>query len=238
MQAQHLSLLLPGTPPDCSRSIFACVVMYTVLFLWPFTAMAQTDAMHNAAYLSQFEKELVHEMNIARRNPKLYVAFLEHMKPYFVGNLFKPPSVTPVVTAEGIIAVEEAIRFLHSVRPAPPLSPSRGMSLGARQHLKDQGPRGTTGHQGSDGSRVVDRVNRNGTWQRTVGENIAYGNDTTREVVLSFIIDDGVASRGHRQNLFNPEFHRVGVACGAHAKYGSACVITLAGSYVEKPQQK
>jgi uncharacterized protein YkwD len=159
------------------------------------------------------------------------------MKPYYVGTLFKPPNATPVKTEEGLNALDEAIRFLRSAPSAPPLSLSRGMSLGAKQHVKDQGPRGGRGHQGSDGSDVQDRVNRYGTG-RYIGENISYGDETAREVVLSLIIDDGVPGRGHRENLFLPEFHFVGVACGDHATYGIFCVIDYAGHYVEKPQKK
>ena len=216
--------------------LWVLVNMVFLLSLIP--ALAQAGANHSAAYFSRLEAELVQEMNLARRDPKVYAGFLECMKPYYAGTLFKPPNAIPTITEEGLSAVIEAICFLRSAPSAAPLNLSRGMSLGARQHVKDQGPRGGRGHQGSDGSSVADRVNRYGTWQRTVGENISYGDETAREVIVSLIIDDGVASRGHRKNLFDPEFHIVGVACGDHAKYGIFCVIDYAGHYVEKQQRK
>src|SRR5215831_2097164 len=214
------------------------VLVHMVFWLSLIPALAQAGASHSAAYFSRLEAEIVQEMNLARRDPTVYAGFLEQMKPYYAGTLFKPPNVTPIITEEGLSAVIEAIRFLRSTPSAPPLNLSRGMSLGARQHVKDQGPRGGTGHQGSDGSRVANRVNRYGTWQRTVGENISYGDETAREVIVSLIIDDGVAGRGHRKNIFDPEYHFAGVACGEHAKYGIFCVIDYAGHYVEMPQRK
>ena len=57
-------------------------------------------------------------------------------------------------------------------------------------------------------------------------------------MIIRLIINDGVPSRGHRENLFLAGFHFVGVACGDHAKYGIFCVIDYAGHYIEKsPRQ-
>jgi uncharacterized protein YkwD len=235
--AQDRAASLSCTALVLSHTIFTGILVAVVFVLSLMPALAQTRASYSAAYVARLEEEIVREMNLARRDPRIYAGFLERMKPYYVGTLFKPPNATPVQTEEGISALNEAIRFLRSASSAPPLSLSRGMSLGAKQHVRDQGPRGGRGHQGSDGSDVADRVNRYGTG-RYIGENISYGDATAREVVLSLIIDDGVPSRGHRENLFLPGFHFVGVACGDHAKYGIFCVINYAGHYVEKsPRQ-
>ena len=66
------------------------------------------------------------------------------------------------------------------------------------------------------------------------GENISYGKKTARDIVLQLIIDDGLSSRKHRKNIFNPNFNFAGAAYGAHARYGSICNIDFAGAYAER----
>jgi len=54
-----------------------------------------------------------------------------------------------------------------------------------------------------------------------------------RQIVISLLIDDGVADRGHRQTLLDPEFRVLGAALGTHASYRSMCVLTFASDYRE-----
>ena len=51
--------------------------------------------------------------------------------------------------------------------------------------------------------------------------------------MVRLIVDEGVRGRGHRRNLFSPTFHVVGIATGAHAAYGSMCVMDFAGDFLE-----
>jgi uncharacterized protein YkwD len=186
-----------------------------------------------AAYLSDLENDIVRELSLARTDPAQYALFVEEWGQYYDGKLRKLPGRVPIKTKEGLRAVREATRFLESVEPLPGLRLSKGMSRGARDHVRGMGPSGATGHKGRDGSNTGDRVNRYGKWQKRVGENIAYGGGAGRELVIRLIIDDGVRGRGHRKNIFDPEFLVVGVASGPHDKYGTMSVITFAGDYLE-----
>ena len=205
-----------------------------LVFFFLITGVVQSINAGEPDYLSPLEKAIVQEINIARTNPRGYASFLEEWKRYYDGKLLKIPGERTIMTEEGAIAVNEAIGYVRSTNPVPRLNPSRGMSLGARDHVKDQDSSGSSRHKGSDGSQPWDRVNRYGTWEKSIAENISYGSDKARNMVIGLIVDDGVPSRGHRKNIFNPDFRVIGVACGRHSTYRTICVINFAGGYKEK----
>ncbi|MGI9321013.1 MAG: CAP domain-containing protein [Thiogranum sp.] len=187
-------------------------------------------------YLSAVEQEVLNELNLARTNPKRYAEFLSEMRPYFNGNHLERPGELILVTREGVAAVDEAIGFLRSTAPLSDLRASRGLSRAAKTHVKDQ-QNGAMGHTGSDGSQPWDRMSRYGTWQDKVAENISYGGNSTRGVVIQLIVDDGVPGRGHRVNMFDPQYRFVGVACGTHARLRDMCVMDFAARYSERSKR-
>lgn len=198
------------------------------------TLSAKSLVVERPSYLSALENAVLEELNLARTNPQTYAKLLEDYRKTFNGKIAKRPGKIDLMTSEGTVAVDDAIRALKKQAPMSAMRPSKGMSLGARDHVKDIGPKGITGHSGSDGSKPFDRINRYGQWQQTAGENISFGNDEGRAVLIQLIVDDAVSNRGHRTNIYKKEFNRVGIACGAHKIYGTMCVQTFAGEYVEK----
>jgi uncharacterized protein YkwD len=192
-----------------------------------------------ADYLSPLEREILAETNRLRQDPKQYADELENLKQYYDGLLLKLPGFPALETTEGVTAVDEAIAALRRTRSMSQLTPSQGMSLGARDHVKDMGDRGTTGHYGSDGSDPFARISRYGNWEVVPGKSIAGENISFSPIniahwhILQWLIDDGVANRGHREALLRGEYQRAGVSYGTHSVYENMCVMEYASDYEE-----
>ena len=203
----------------------AAVVLVLVAVACPLAAQSGRATTLEAAIIT--------ETNAARTDPAGYARHLEALLPRFDGDLLRLPNGVTLRTQEGAAAVREAIAALRATRPLRALAPSPGLARAARDHAADIGPRGGRGHRGSDGSQIGDRASRYGAWDRSLSENIAYGSETAREVVMDLLIDDGVASRGHRRNILNPESRYAGAGCAPHTEYRIVCVIDYAAGYTE-----
>lgn len=211
-------------------SVFACL---SALVLSHHSRAANVYA-NNAASYASLEQDLIAEINLARTRPAEYAAYLESLRPMFAGREYRRPGKPALMTEEGAAPLEEAIKFMRAARPLAPLSVATGMCSGARELVKEQAASGATGHKGADGSFCEQRTGRFGVWREPIGENLSYSDDGARERVLTLLIDDGVANRGHRQRILNPAYKVVGVACGGH-KLGAICVITFAAGFTDKP---
>jgi uncharacterized protein YkwD len=166
---------------------------------------------------ADFSAAVVAEMNLARTQPQAYAQIL---------------SERMGAAKDGDVA--EAVRFLEKATPLPKLALSPGMSRGAKLHVDDVGPKGKTGHSGTDRSTPFTRMNQFGQYGGMAGENIYYGKQDARGIICALIVDSGVRGRGHRKNIFNDKFALTGVAHGGHTVYGTMCVMNFAASYTEK----
>lgn len=183
---------------------------------------------------SQVENEILAEINLARTRPQEYAAYLEQIKPYFKGRLFEPPGQPASATQEGAAPLEEAISVLRAMKPQTPFTFSSAMSLGANLLVKEQGAQGLTGHKGLDGGFCDQRLARFGRVEGAVGEALSYSSQSARLRVISWLIDDGFVSRGHRNSLLSPAYKIVGVSCGDHSRFTSMCVVDFAGGFLDK----
>lgn len=179
------------------------------------------------------EAEVLREINAMRTNPK---GFAERLRPrlaWFEDKMLKKPGALSMVTNEGAEAVEEAIRFLESASPLPALEPSPRLTAVALEHTVLQAASGKTGHEGANGEKLAERIRRQGAWKGAIAENISYGPEDAFEIAAQFVIDDGVKSRGHRENLFNSKYTLVGLDAEKHAKFGRMCVVVLAQGFAD-----
>ena len=212
-----------------------CVLLLAAAGCGSHTAERSRVALDPPADASELERLVVKELNSFRENPAAYAAHLEARLPYYKDNVLEMPGRQRIRTFEGKAAAEEAISALRSAQPLPALEPSYGLALAATNHARDIGPKGLMTHEGSGGTTSLElRVSRYAARYEYIGENISFGPDHPRDVVLDLLIDDNVPDRGHRKLLLDRRFRHVGVACGPHAIYRTMCVIDLAGVYVDK----
>ncbi len=189
----------------------------------------------NADYLTSLEKEVIYEINLFRSNPAEYAKkYIAPLASYYDRKILSYPGDVRIKTIEGVNALNECVRELKNRQPLPLMYPSKKLTLAANDHQKDQEKTGKTGHYGSDRSGMKERIERYAKWQVRIAENIAYGNNSARQIVVFLLIDDGVKNRGHRANLLHPEFKNVGVACGKHPVYRTMCVMDFAGGVFEE----
>ncbi len=178
--------------------------------------------------LSAWDSELLRELNAVRANPPQAVTLLLEFRKYFQGNELHLPKTTPIVTNEGLAAVDEAISFLKTAPALPPLQASTAISLAAQDHLKDILATGLSGHRGSDSSLPPQRVQKRGVNTYNVGENISYFSQDARLVIFWMLVDDGNPKRGHRNNILSNAYKFIGLANGPSKEFGRVCVMVFA----------
>lgn len=194
--------------------------------------MASKEEIINFEHI---ERSLVEEINSFRRNPKSFIPKLQRLIPLFKDNILYLENQAPIITQEGVSAVTEAIESLQEINESlVEIYESEDLTKAARAHTFDIGPRGVASHDGNDGSNVSDRVERFCEWEGALFENLDFANKSGVNVVLAFLIDDGIKSRQHRLNLLDNNIKFFGVSSGHHREYKIVTTVLLAHNIREK----
>ena len=198
-----------------------------------------------------YNKAVLAPHNKARTDPKFFADLISKQTQRFVydkdGKItkdlcteknFVPKSTIcydSVATEEGIAVWEETIKYLNEFKtPLKELKWSESLSQACYDHILDQGPKGTDGHQGSDGKWSEDRIYKY-IDSDLAAENLEYSNVYYPEdAIMGLLIDDGFASRGHRYQIMDPEVTHVGISCGCHAKFIEMCCFAYGKDIEEK----
>ena len=72
--------------------------------------------------------------------------------------------------------------------PLPPFIFSEGLYFAAKDHCIDIGENSLASHEGSDGSRMVDRIERYGEWKTSIAENICFDDIEPQEILFNMLI--------------------------------------------------
>ena len=182
--------------------------------------------------MTDFDKEVHKWQNEMRTNPKSFIPDLQAMLPRFNGNMYtRPGDPVLLATQEGAAAVQELIDFLGTASPLEPLEWDDNIAKASKDHINDMAASGATGHTGQDGSSPFDRMERYTKLEGSSGENLSYGQDDPKGVIIQLAVDDGVQGRGHRKNIMNPAFVKHGCYTGDHSKYKRSTCLNYNGSF-------
>jgi hypothetical protein len=128
----------------------------------------------------------------------------------------------------------EAISFLQNQKPVPELIFNEHLSQACADHVKDIGSKGLVTHESSDGKNVSERIEQHCEWDGACGESIDFGSRTGVDIILSFLVDDGLEKRPQRKHLFNENFKYIGIAVGEHKEYEIVAVLNYCSGIREK----
>jgi uncharacterized protein YkwD len=137
--------------------------------------------------------------------PRYLAAALLVAAAYALGAV--PPGMPATKTP---ITVESVLAEMNRVRGASGLAPFRDdfrLRMAADDRMADMIDLAYWSHQSPDGQSPFVFVPLRGYRHRTLGENLASGFETAELLVQSWL-----ESKGHRENLLNPEFTDVGIA--------------------------
>jgi len=167
--------------------------------------------------LSVLEYKVLQELNRARTNPRRYALWLEGLRGYYSATEMSLPGENSVITQEGLVALDEAIAVLRTLRPALPLEVSPNLSQSA-QGLVNQAT-----------SEVVL------TQEQGIFAQSASGFRSPLMLVAKLIIDDGNRDRSRRQALFDVGYRSAGIACrGGGEESQQNCIVSYAGSLSDR----
>ncbi len=217
-----------------NKFYFALIFLFILNYINCESSIKKNLNTNNSAELTQFQKQILAELNFVRTEPKKYAKeILTPKLKYFNGKKYTEPGKNTVLTYEGTKSLRECIRHLNAITPRKKLAFEKGLNLSAQWLADDQAKTGKTGHRGSDGSKIAQRITRYGTWKTYCAENCAYGYTNPRTIVSQLLIDDGIPSRGHRKNILNPKLKKVGIGFSNKNKapYGAVTVMDFAEIY-------
>lgn len=151
--------------------------------------------------LEQFRQEVCSEMNYARTKPAEYAE--KFIKPNIARSRLIPGKSTSYA--------QSCYDQMRTMAPIGALTLSTRYSMASQWFAEDHRKTRTMGHVGSDKSRFWERVKRYEPTAHPTNECCAYGASGAREVVVMWLIDEGVTSLGHRKAVLNQQANVVGV---------------------------
>lgn len=186
-----------------------------IVSLYTEEELAMANTAVDVDYLTEEEKKVIFLCNLARLDGERFAE--EYLTPYVEKNKLN------VETNEYLASL---YTDLSEVKDHVMLRPSKELCEAAAYHAKDSGENGITGHVSSDGTEWDERLERFLPSWNALAENCTYGSNRKYaiNIVMALLIDEKVASLGHRKNILSDKYSHIGVSIMPHSTYTYNCV--------------
>lgn len=172
---------------------------------------AEIKAANTAAtadYLTKDEKLIFLHTNLVRMYPGKYKILMER-------TIDAQEDYIRTSTQGDQVYYGSLMKDLVQRKPTSPLQPDRQLYDAALCWAKESGEKGIQGH---------DREDCAGKYSFS-GENCSYGSTTSHDAVFGLLIDYGVDGFGHRLNLLDPGYTKMGCAIQPHRSFLGICAV-------------
>ena len=166
---------------------------------WQKTEYLKCNTAKNTAYLSQPEKKLIWVLNMIRSNPSLFALTVVKKYP---DNINKP-------WIKNIAEYKSLLTTLEKTKKLSLLYPDSLGWISAKCHAVSSGLSGYVGHERQDNTCNTSFS----------AECCDYGSNDPLDIIMNLLIDEGVASLGHRNILLSNEYKMAGVSIQPHKLY-------------------
>lgn len=167
--------------------------------------------------MSEFNEELLSEINALRTNPRKYARNISKYINYFKGQLLcLPGSNAGIQTEEGPEAYKEAVDFLSKQSRIEALKPSKGLCRIAQDFISAVQKPDSNDLENIDMEEII---NKYGSFSGSFSRAMDFGGETPEQAVINLIVSDGDKTRGQRESLLSTEIKKIGVANGEHDTY-------------------
>jgi len=197
---------------------------------WTNSEIKQADVARSIENISKFEKDVILYHNLVRLFPQKYlqVEILD-----FTEDLETKDKLKFDVnwTAQNINSkyFKSLIKKLSKQKPLPKIVFDNKLNLSAKCLAKEQSKNGEIGHKRKkckDSS--ADKIKGRAISSYGNAENCSYATYNGKDAVNQLLIDENVSNLGHRKNILNPKYTKIGVGVDFHPKFEKVIVIDYA----------
>ncbi len=168
--------------------------------------------------MSDFNENLIKEINLLRTNPKKYAEILVKYVEYFKEKLFSlPESNIGFQTEEGVDAFKEAVEFLNNQPKLEPLTSSKELCNIAEDYITKYQEKNSTEISDNDMEKII---NKYGEFCGFFYRAMDIGGETPEIAIIDLLVSDGDPSRKQREVLLSNEIKIIGVANREEKTYG------------------